>query len=224
MTAPEPVRRIVEAWVNAGCPPQPGIQWPRENWCSRLSGLDPLINALPQPLDRESVRQFGVLAHDNAGAALEAFIVTMVWGYGDVGYGPWRTAKILADSPDALERLLAVARALDTGGALDGYRLMATGARLPGLGPAFGTKYLHFCSTGPAQQRALVLDQNVASWLDRNVALRLNPTTWSGRTYARYLEHLRSWATELGRKPGEVEYCIIQDEVNTARRGQWSTN
>jgi hypothetical protein len=61
----------------------------------------------------------------------------MPWGHGPVGYGPWRTARILQERFHSSDRLAKVAQHLTHWGALDAYDL---------LGPAFGTKYLYLLS------------------------------------------------------------------------------
>jgi hypothetical protein len=221
---PECLRIVVQEWVNSGSSHQPGIKWPREPWRAWLNGFDALLTTLPERLDRAAVHRLGHTAHTDPDAALQAFVATMVWGYGNVGYGPWRTSRMLTGCPDAGERLVAVARALRDSKALDGYQLLASKARLTGLGPAFGTKYLYFCSASTGAERALVLDRNVADWLKRNTPLNLNPTWWSHPTYRRYLAHMQSWATTLDVRPEDVEYCIFQSEVDRRGRNQWKAH
>jgi hypothetical protein len=60
-------------------------------------------------------------------------------------------------------------------------------ARLPYLGPAFGTKFLYFCSSAGGRP-ALTVDRLVARWLRENVGLVLNEVRWSVSTYASSLE------------------------------------
>lgn len=42
--------------------------------------------------------------------AVRAFIASMIWGYGPIGYGAYRTERILHANPRHGERLLQVAR------------------------------------------------------------------------------------------------------------------
>ena len=41
--------------------------------------------------------------------AVRVFVAAMVWGYGRVGYGPFRTARVLAENSSAPEVLLEAA-------------------------------------------------------------------------------------------------------------------
>jgi hypothetical protein len=64
---------------------------------------------------------------------------------------------------------------LSEGGPVKAYAFLGDNGvpRLARLGPAFGTKFLYFCS--PASGRpALILDRLVAAWLRENADLSLN--------------------------------------------------
>ena len=149
----------------------------------------------------------------------------MAWGYGTaVGYGPWRTRRVLMDTPDAARRLAAVAQTLAEGSALSAYsRLCNAGdCHLRWLGPAFGTKFLYFCQPiRPDEQKALILDNLVATWLRRATQLNLN-SGWSAQTYHKYLDHMHSWADSLGCMPEELEYCIFRT-MSQERKSQWGS-
>jgi hypothetical protein len=199
---------------------QQAIRWPRERWLERFPDCADLLASLPDRLDRRTVRTACRGAADSSAAAWQAFVVVMVWGHGMVGYGPWRTARILRDTSQAPYRLAKVARKLADGGALAAYDLFAGDCRLRWLGPAFGTKYLYFCPQRASQQ-ALILDRLVASWLASNVNISFNPGPWSSSTYRRYLDLLGSWAAGLGAASDEVERCIFQAQANQ-RRNQWA--
>ena len=110
-------------------------------------------------------------------------------GTGGSGYGPYRVRRVLSSVPDPGARLQAAAGELARGGPTSAYALLGDSGvpRLPGLGPAFGTKFLFFCSP-PTSPTALILDRLVAAWLRANTGLRLNETRWSVPAYQRYLE------------------------------------
>jgi hypothetical protein len=99
----------------------------------------------------------------------------MAWGYGRVGYGPYRVHRVLETTLDAGSILQSAAGELGSGGPVRAYVLLGEhgAARLPGLGPAFGTKFLYFCSPSGASP-ALILDRLVADWLREHAGLRLN--------------------------------------------------
>jgi hypothetical protein len=150
----------------------------------------------------------------------------MAWGYGTVGYGPWRTARILQTSADGPDRLVTVAQRLAKAGAVDAFGLLGGDCRLRWLGPAFGTKYLYFCPQRAADPKALILDRLVARWLARHVDESFNALSWSSRRYRLYLDLVGSWADALDVASDDIEWCIFQAESNqtpnqwTARRQQ----
>jgi hypothetical protein len=218
---PAPVVAVVAAWRAAGSPPQPAIAWPRHRWQEAFPEHAPWLDDLPAEIDREDVRHHARSAASGEEGAVRAFLAAMAWGYGRVGYGPWRSARILRSRPDAAMRLHRSATALRELGALEGYELLAATCRLQGLGPAFGTKYLAFCPQPAEQPHALILDRLVADWLRRSTRLSIDPVPWSPRGYARYLDRMRSWAAAAEVTPEELEQCIFRVEAST-RGGQWS--
>lgn len=219
---PPAVAGVVGDWQAGGRPGQQGIRWRRERWLAAFPEAADALQALPVRLDRGAVGAACAGAAGSPAAAWQAFVVVMAWGYGTVGYGRWRTARILQDDSHAPDRLASVAQQLGERGALAAYGLLGGACRLRGLGPAFGTKYLYFCPQPAAGPRALILDRLVARWLARNAGVSLNPRFWSSNTYGRYLELLGSWAKALGTAPDEVEMRIFQAETGTTGN-QWAT-
>jgi hypothetical protein len=217
---PEAVVDVMARWQAGGRPQQPAIGWPRPRWLAKFPESEGLLTSLPERLDRATVRARCSGAASSPAAAWQAFLVVMVWGYGAVGYGPWRTARVLAATGEAQERLANVAQYLAERGALDAYRLLAGDCRLRWLGPAFGTKYLYFCPQGPGPQ-ALILDRLVARWLTNNVHISFNPGPWSSTTYRRYLDLLGAWADALDAAANEVELCIFQAQADQ-QPNQWA--
>jgi hypothetical protein len=161
------------------------------------------------------------MAADSDEEAEQAFLAVMTWGYGDIGYGSFRVARILADTPNATARLRRAPANVADGGAFAGYRALADGrlSRLKWLGPAFGTKFLHFCSS-TGQPTALILDRLISDWLRDNVAVSLNPVPWNIDTYRRYVGLMTEWFAELGVDPDQLETCLFTEQA--ARTGsQW---
>ena len=181
-----------------------------------------VLSGLPDGLGRPQVRDACGDAASSPAAALDAFIAVMAWGYGRVGYGPFRVWRVLASVPDPGARLQAAAGELARGGPAAAYALLGDDGvpRLPGLGPAFGTKFLYFCSP-PGGRTALILDRLVATWLRGNTGLRLNEARWSVLTYQRYLAALSDWAAETAVTPDELETCIFLAQARAAG-SQWA--
>lgn len=204
---------LLDRHHSGGSVPQQPICWPRARWVGRLPDCESVLNALPACLDRKSVRD--VARHpDGDDAAMRGFLASMVWGYGDVGYGPWRIQRCLASRPDLPAVLLEAAR-YAAGDAEAAYEFMA-GHRARMLGPAFATKYLYF-SQPRGTRSPLILDRLVSDWLGEQTGLRFSPVRWSPRTYAAYLLLMRQWGDELGQEPALLEELMFRDRAG----GQW---
>jgi hypothetical protein len=181
-----------------------------------------MFTALPDRLDRTAVRCVCVNAAVSPTDAQRAFLAVMAWGYGRVGYGPFRVLRVLAAAPTAGAQLQAAATSAAHGRPVEAYECLGDHgtARLPHLGPAFGTKFLYFCS--PAGPRpALILDRLVARWLRESVGLAFNELRWSTSTYVRYLEAMFGWADELGLAADELELCIFSTQAGLGE-SQWA--
>lgn len=218
---PDRLRAAVELWVQRGCPPQAGIPWPRDRWIAFFPDRHQLWIALPDQLRRADVTAAAAGADQTEAEALTAFLVAMAWGYGNVGYGPWRVQRCLS-TDRAAGRLLEAARTAVKKGPVAGYAALGGQDRLTGLGPAFGTKFLYFVSKASSTPVALIFDRLVAGWLRDHAALRINPVTWHLPNYRHYLETVGVWADELKVAADDVELCIFRDAAGSGS-GQWAT-
>lgn len=198
---------------------QQAISWPQGRW-KRACSSHAVLGNLPPTLDRKRVRLESANAGTSESAAMNAFLATMVWGYGNVGYGAWRVTQALKDG-DAGRKLLDVVTALNSDGPEAAYRLMAGASRLHRIGPAFGTKFLYFADLGIHLRRALILDALVAEWLGRNTNFRVDPVPWAPAKYGEYLEKMHDWAHALTMDPDAVELAIFQ-EMSDRDGNQWS--
>ncbi|NJP32068.1 8-oxoguanine DNA glycosylase OGG fold protein [Micromonospora thermarum] len=123
----------------------------------------------------------------------------LMWGYGPIGYGPWRTARSLEGDPDGTR----LARALDgLRGPIPDEDVLRTAyrrlrdpkeSRLPRLGPAFFTKLLYFAGyrRGAGGLQPLILDSVVARRLPAGSGVS-RPSAWLS---AEWLAYLR-WAAD----------------------------
>ncbi len=216
------MREVVDAWRAAGSPSQLGIDWSRQHWMATFPSHAATFAALPDRLDRAAVRRASVHAAVSSADAERSFLAVMAWGYGRVGYGPFRVRRVLDAAPNADAALQAAARAAAEGRPVEAYRCLGDQGKgqLPHLGPAFGTKFLYFCSPAGARP-ALILDRLVARWLRENVGLKFNELRWSVSTYARYLETMFRWADELALAADELEVCIFSAQARLGD-GQWA--
>jgi hypothetical protein len=220
-TPPTTLTKLLSDWQRDGCPKQPGIGWPRGRWLSHFPAHAGTIRGMPQLLDRQSVRVIASHAADGSTQAEAALVATMAWGFGSVGYGPFRTERMLRATPDAATRLRNVAASIRDEGALAAYARLASDCRIKGLGPAFGTKFLAFSQPAGHSPVALIHDELVSRWLAREGRSDLSQTGWSTSTYAAYLDQMHRWADAIKEDPETIEYLIFQDIAND-RGNQWS--
>lgn len=211
-----PVPDKLLALLKAPFTRQRAIFWKPEKWAvERYFENEPILNNLSEKISREEVAT--IVADALArGDARSAFIATMVWGYGRMGYGPYRTKSILDGTDDVSpkeveEKLLKAAQIVSGKGHVEAYKAMLNGTvRVTGLGPAFFTKWLSFSSAngdpyGP--NTAPILDKVVRDWFKENtgVTLRYRSTP----DYTRYLEILESWGKDYAKTPAQVEAMIF---------------
>jgi hypothetical protein len=218
---PATLRKLVDDWKNGGRPAQMAMPWPRDRWEAAFPGHKKVLRALPAEIDRVAVRSVCAKAGVNEKAAQQALLVTLVWGYGWVGYGPQRADAMLL-APDAAGRLRAVAKIAANEGAIAAYCSLGHENRIKGLGPSFGTKFIAFCQPDGTLPTALIHDALVTAWLEANGRTDLRAANWAPRKYEAYLDQVHAWARELGVTPETVEYLIFQDEADKRPGNQWA--
>jgi hypothetical protein len=220
-TPPATLIELLSEWQRAARPQQPGIAWPKGRWLTYFPDQGETLRGMPQLLDRPAVREIASRAADGLAQAEAAFVATMAWGFGYVGYGPFRTDRMLRATPDATRRLMNVAVSIRDEGAVAAYARLGSDCRIKGLGPAFGTKFLAFSQPARQQPVALIHDDLVSSWLSGEGRSDLSQTGWSTSTYAAYLDQMHTWAEVVKEDPETIEYLIFQVMAN-ARGSQWS--
>lgn len=196
---------------------QPAIDWPQARWIAAFPQQRGLLNALPPQLSRDIVRNVCGSCSAGTQGAIDAFVVSMAWGYADSGYGVWRTQQVLSQGGANAGVALDQARRLVVEqGPLAGYEQLAGPGRLEGLGPAFGTKFLFF-----QNDDALILDKLIADWFTVVDGSNLRPTTWSSKHYRHYLETMNGWAEDAGLSVVRIEEAAFT-EIGRARGNQWA--
>lgn len=169
-----------------------------------------LLTVLPSLLDRSAVRQ---IVADSRFTAEERFLTTMAWGYGGVGYGPYRVGKML--STPALDQMLTRSCSIASSGAsLSAYEFLMNN-RIRQLGPAFASKWLYFC--GSEEFAAPIYDSVIAKWVMANAKeffadVRISSEYWNPATYSRFIDFLNEASTITGCSRGELEYLIFLDQ------------
>jgi hypothetical protein len=150
----------------------------------------------------------------------------MIWGYGPVGYGPWRTKRVLDSNEQAGERLAEVAQTVAAEGVLKGFRNIAA-KPLKHLGVAFGTKYLYFVSLAQPEGDEIgsaiapVLDDVVRRWMAANAGVPLRIHYWNAKDYERFLHLLDQWGARLDLRRDEVEELIFRAQIGRDDSSLW---
>lgn len=218
---PDDIRGLTNRWDRAGRPPQPPVRWNRESWKQQIRSYSLFFDSLPNPISRREVQQRASQSPKDERQAVEAFLISMVWGYGLTGYGPWRTRRVLEKNRDAGLRLLRAAREESSAGGESAYIRLARESRLTFLGPAFGTKYLHFISERPATELPLILDAVVSRALLNLAGVAISAKTWSPSSYQKYLGALRGWSAALSVPPPDLERILFASQQPIARAESW---
>ncbi|MET8909175.1 hypothetical protein [Micromonospora sp. NPDC004551] len=156
--------------------------------------------------------------HAGEASPRQLLSAVLMWGYGPIGYGPWRTLRSLEG--DSHGKRLAHA--------LDGLRVPAPDedalrtayqrlrnpkeSRLPRLGPAFFTKLLYFAGyrRGAGGRQPLILDRIVRSRLPAEAGVR-RESGWVSEEWLAYLAWAADQAHRRGIEPDEVEMALFHD-------------
>lgn len=231
MTLPDDLRQTFRRWFAAGRPPQAASRWVPDAWRRQFPEHAEFLDSLGiDRLDRAGAIERAPVVDDEA-SAVQVFLLAMLWGYGPVGYGPFRTRRIL-DRPEATSELLAVARQAQHHGGLAAFKLVAQrrsdGAPfLKWLGPAFGTKYIYFLTANDSAP-APVMDAVVNRWFTAHAPDRpLIVDSWHAPSYETYLASLKEWSEALHQEFGhdircdDIEYLIFASG-SRFEGNQWS--
>lgn len=220
MAVPDEVQRVFDEWEEAGRPPQPAVEWQRARWIERYPALTANFEDIPAHLNRQLVRARVVNSPATPAGMFDAMVTTYAWGWSTSPVGPARAGRVLtAGVAEVGPRLLAARERVLTDGPLAGYWSLARESRVPGLGPAFGTKFLYFCSADG--HRALILDELVGTWLTQRTAVKVRSSGYVRRRYERYLDALAEWGADLNVDAQQIEELIFSDEARRRDLPGW---
>lgn len=170
------------------------------------------------PTSGEVRRQdvFAVAEAYRAGSASarQLLAAVLMWGYGPIGYGPWRATRSLGGDPTG-ERLTAALEEVSVPGEAalhTAYRRFSDPghARLPWLGPGLFTKVLYFAGyrRGAGGVQPLILDRVVASQLPAEAGVSRR-NGWSSEEWLAYLRWAAEQAQRRGVEPDAVELALV---------------
>lgn len=209
---PRKLMRLLEWLQNATLSHQPAQIYYPENWLQAVP-LDEMrltIERFPN-----AIRRFDIvpLAHEAAeteavSTVRQLFLATMLWGYGTVGYGPWRMAHITSNLDQLDGVLFSALRAIKYGSVRAAFSALQD-AHIPFLGPSYFTKYLYFAGLGCGiDHYPLILDTRIL----QSLGALLGKRTFSEGTvedYKNYVTTLHEWAEMLDCRADSIEYLLF---------------
>ncbi len=201
----------VDEWFQQGQPAQEAFNWEKSrlNWIRDIPNEIQFIKSLPLNLSRGDLRQIHDLKNSTTS---ELFVASMIWGYGNLGYGSFRVRKMFS-TPGFQEKIDQSYELANAGQVLEAYEFLSKN-RVHQLGPAFGTKWLSFAS--PSSQPAPIYDSFIAMWVNKYAkrdfaGVSTSSEVWNKKTYGTYLEWILFNSSKFGVKPDDLELVIFQD-------------
>ena len=157
-------------------------------------------------ISREQVVSFGETPE-------KLFIASMVFGYGDRGYGAWRVARICSRvSRDELINAFEAQYAAAAMSADASWKSHTGSARLKYFGPAFATKFAYFAEL---RQRAefpipLIADANTSKAVNKYFGI--SESAKVEVSYLQYVDKACEIAAEIGgnTRPDDVERALFE--------------
>ena len=209
---PRKLMRLLEWLQNATLSHQPPQIFYPENWLNaiELDEMQILLQRFPTSLRRFDIVPLAREASETEtpSAIRQLFLATMLWGYGTVGYGPWRMSHITANIEQLDDVLFNALRAIKYGNVRTAFSVLQD-AHIPFLGPAYFTKYLYFAGLGCGIDRyPLILDTRILQSLSALIGKR----TFSEGTvndYHNYVVTLHEWAEMLDCRADSIEYLLF---------------
>ena len=206
----ERLETLVNEWKSIGLPDQEGFPWllSKPKWDELASDFNVNIEEFPELIDR----QFLWKLSSSSAPAQVAFLAVMIWGYGDIGYGPYRVRQMFES--EGFEQSLELVKALcHKGETLEAYKALKD-SRIRQLGPSFGSKVLTFFHE--PQSAPPIMDSIVADWLKKHApdlhwVRKVNAETWNLSTYESYLKWISDASVIYQVTPCSLELLIFTD-------------
>jgi hypothetical protein len=202
------------------------IKYKLGHWTKRLGedvDLYHIAHRFPGCITRQSVFELSKEASKTTELTPKRrlFLASMIFGFGTVGYGGYRTAEMFK-SPLASFMIENTFELIRFGYLEEAYLKFS----LPWCGTAFYTKYFYFIGYGiNSLPMPLILDTNVARGLEERLLLDVTQYAivnrdsdghigniarpfWNG--YWKYILDLNDWAEEIGCSPDNIEIFLFQ--------------
>ena len=202
--------------ITAGKPQSGGCKYLYENWVGHFPKKD-LLNCVGEFRGRKISRNAVVRAYRNyftelATSINKPLLLTMIWGFNNAGYGPYRTNKYLTDSINS-KIIKESLNAIDIGNIDSAFKQLS---KVNGLGISYISKILYFaCKAKNVERYPLIFDIRVAraivslstdgkfdNMLDVKPAKNL-------QAYQAYNKMLHNWAEEFKVEADQIEYFLF---------------
>jgi hypothetical protein len=195
------------------------IRFCPNDWNARILAIhwNPLLIAMPQlvsgTITRQQVQQAGALAANGQLSWDSFFLAVMIWGYGTVGYGPWRTEQMF--NTQNMAKIFANIR-----GGISQNRISVAyaTAQIDYCGPPFFTKLFYFLGiifgSNPVP---LILDSRVAKSLLKCNGHQFNASNYFRQNgasrcvlgYVDYVTDLNNWSAANNFNPDQLEMFLF---------------
>lgn len=206
-------------------PDDQSIPYKIEKWnryFQRDADFIEVTEQFPNNIRRGNIRILSEIALHDFTQVKKLFLATMIWGFGTVGYGPYRTHLMLAD-PAADQMLQETLERITVGDIIGSYRHF----KLNKCGPSFMTKFLYFIGLGMEEMnpKPLVLDSRVAKafqilindeGLDFNDFIKYSEdkkgginVLWFPDGYINYLALIHLWSHEIQCRADTIELFLF---------------
>lgn len=197
-------------------PENQGFKFLLKNWEGHIEDKSVLSNVAQldgQDINRQMVVEAYRKYFNDKKDVSVPFLYTMIWGFGNAGYGAFRTNKYLSSENKGF-----IIKALDF---VDNEQIEKAFEELnniKGMGISFASKVLYFAGKAKdIKGYPLIFDNRVAhslvSILSKEVAEMLNispKVQW--KTYNNYNEMLHNWADKYSLKADWIELFLFNQE------------
>lgn len=186
----------------------------------RWSKLKPEAKALLSGFENNFISRQDVIAafkayYENKAEVLFPFLLTMLWGFGNTGYGTYRTNGYI-ESREHLKHIETAFNAVKTNNIQKAYSDLQ---KIKGLNISYISKLLYFASRACNQKHyALIYDIRVARALVKLYAndsilnlLQIYPSD-KYKDYESYNALLHQWAIDLDVEAEQIEYFLFNGE------------
>jgi hypothetical protein len=145
----------------------------------------------------------------------DVFIGAMIFGYGPVGYGPFRIGRVINENPDLLEKLKGQYFAAGNS-PRESWESHTQSNRIKYLGPAFATKFAYFAARRQRSKGTvpLIADINTSSAMSSLAGIPRSVE--KSERYLEYVDLAHTWGADIGGGYGvdEVERAVFKIGAN----------